>query len=152
MNAAGLEQLGLSDNTIQSIILFRNQGSRFNEPDDFRKMDGLTKADADILIPYIHIETVALKRAEPKTVLPKTETALPKPSFKKLDINTATSEEFKTLPGIGDVLSNRIIKFRNAIHGFKVVEDIGKTYGLPDSTYQRILPYLTIADSSKPEN
>jgi DNA uptake protein ComE-like DNA-binding protein len=49
------------------------------------------------------------------------------------------------LPGIGDVLSKRIVKFRNSIHGFKSIDDIKKTYGLSDSTFQIILPYLTIS-------
>ena len=69
----------------------------------------------------------------------------PKAVINKIEINTATEEDFKALPGIGDVLSKRIIKFRTSIHGFKSVDDISRTYGLSDSTFQLILPYLTIS-------
>ena len=148
LNAADFQQLGLNENAVQSIILYRNKGGKFNRPDDFRKINGITKDVADILVPYIRIESGEQQTAQSTTALPVEESAVPKASIKKLDINTATADEWKELPGIGDVLSNRIVKFRNAVHGFKSVEDIRKTYGLPDSTYQLILPYLTIADTT----
>ncbi len=146
LSASGFQQLGLNEKVIQAIILYRNKGGKFNKLDDFRKIDNITKQEADILVPYIRIESVEQQTALSTTALPVKETAPPKASIKKLDVNTATAEEFKELPGIGDVLSNRIVKFRNAVHGFKSVEDIRKTYGLPDSTYQLIFPYLTITD------
>ena len=148
LSASGFQQMGLNENAVQAIILYRNKGRKFNKPDDFRKMDGITKQEADILVPYIRIESGERQTTQSTAALPIQETAVPKASIKRLDINSATAEEFKELPGIGDVLSNRIVKFRNAVHGFKSVEDIRKTYGLPDSTYQLILPYLTITDSA----
>ena len=39
--------------------------------------------------------------------------------YQKININTATAEDWKAFPGIGDAISNRIIKFRSSIGGFK---------------------------------
>jgi len=147
LDEAGFTQMGLSSAVIQNIIRYRSKGGRFKEANDFRKISGLQKSDADILVPYINIETTKQQTQVDNTVPINDEYVEDaKPVLKKLDINTATVEELKELPGIGDVLSKRIVKFRNAVNGFKSLEDIKKTYGLSDSVYQVILPYLTISD------
>jgi competence ComEA-like helix-hairpin-helix protein len=50
------------------------------------------------------------------------------------------------LPGIGSKLANRIIRFRDKLGGFYSVEQVGETYGLPDSTFQKIKPFLILGD------
>ena len=62
------------------------------------------------------------------------------------EINSATVDEWKAFPGVGDVLANRIVKFRNSMGGFKSVEQVAKTYGLSDSVFQVIRPYLYIKE------
>ena len=148
LDEKGWKKLGLSDKTIHTIINYRNKGGHFKQAEDIRKIYGLKKEEADALIPYIKIE-LAIQQQPSKPEAEDKPAIQPQKNIKKIDINSATAEDFKALPGIGEVLSNRIVKFRNAIHGFKSVEDIKKTYGLPDSTYNNILPYLTISDSSQ---
>jgi competence ComEA-like helix-hairpin-helix protein len=52
------------------------------------------------------------------------------------------------LPGIGSKLAVRIVTFREKLGGFYSVEQIGETYGLPDSTFQKIKQYLKLDNSS----
>jgi competence protein ComEA len=152
LDSAGWQKIGLHDKTINTILNYRNKGGRFKQPEDLRKIYSLKKEEADVLIRYVQIKPIneqRLQTNEPHEELQKKsnyhkQTALLAANPQTIDINTATVEEFKSLPGIGEVLSNRIIKFRGAIHGFKSIEDIRKTYGLSDSTYQLIQPYLTI--------
>ena len=84
------------------------------KPEDIRKIYGLKKEEADALIPYIKIER---KSSQQKAIAKNEEQNKPQTQpaqiLKKIDINSATAEDFKALPGIGDVLSTRIIKFRN---------------------------------------
>jgi competence protein ComEA len=150
LDEGGWEKLGISDKAIHTIINYRNKGGYFKQPEDIRKIYGLKKEEADAVIPYIKITS----KDKQEGVIEKTivENKTQKYSIGKININTATAEDFKTLPGISDVLGNRIVKFRNAMHGFKSVEDIKRTYGLPDSTYNNILPYLTMNDSSTEKN
>jgi competence protein ComEA len=143
LDAAGFKQLGLRDKTIQTIINYRNKGGHFKRAEDIRKIYGLREDDANRIIPYIKIESNVAKTNDETTY--KAEEEKPKLLIKTIDVNTATEEDFKALPGIGDMLSKRIVKFRNSINGFKSVDDIKKTYGLSDSTFQTILPYLTIS-------
>lgn len=144
LDADGFSKLGLRAKTIQTILNYRSKGGYFNKPEDIRKIYGLTTAEADRLISYVQIENLNAKSGSNKMEAAQAlENMNPVHS---IDINTATAEAFESLPGIGDVLSKRIVKFRTSIHGFQSIEDIKRTYGLPDSTYQKILPYLTISD------
>jgi competence protein ComEA len=142
----GFAKLGLSQKTIHTLINYRNKGGYFKTPEDIRKIYGLSKTDADRLIPYIKIS--------PASTQPKEKVAYEKPAlgkqthqYKKIDINTATAEDWKAFPGIGDVIASRIIKFRTSVGGFKSVGQVGKTYGLNDSIFESIKPYLYLKDS-----
>jgi competence ComEA-like helix-hairpin-helix protein len=49
------------------------------------------------------------------------------------------------LPDIGSKLARRIISFRDKLGGFHSVEQVKETYGLPDSTFQKISSLLQVA-------
>jgi DNA uptake protein ComE-like DNA-binding protein len=66
-----------------------------------------------------------------------TSKSLPQKIF-RIDINTADSMTFVKLPGIGPVLSVRIIKYRRLLGGFVRVEQLKEVYGLPAETYEMI--------------
>jgi len=59
-------------------------------------------------------------------------------------INQASVEEWTRLRGIGDVLSRRIVTFRDKMGGFTHVDQVGQTYGLADSVFQQIRPRLRL--------
>lgn len=135
LDAAGFAKLGIGERTIKTIINYRNKGGRFKTAEDIRKIYSLKKEDADRLVPYVKLST---------TQQPENPGPAVSKHINKIDINTATEEEWKALPGIGDVLAARIVKFRYKLGGFSSVEDVAKTYGLSDSAYQIILPYLLL--------
>jgi competence protein ComEA len=144
----GFAKLGLNQKTIHTLINYRSKGGYFKTPEDIRKIYGLSKADADRLIPYVRIassgkkQTTVTKNEQPATAQSETH------QLKKININTATAEDWKAFPGIGDVIANRIVKYRTSMGGFKSVEQVGKTYGLSDSVFQQIKPYLLLKDST----
>jgi DNA uptake protein ComE-like DNA-binding protein len=59
-----------------------------------------------------------------------------------MDLNTSDSASLESLPGIGPVLSSRIIKYRNLIGGYISVSQLKEVYGLPEETYERISSML----------
>jgi len=146
LDEQGFKQLGLSDKVIHTIINYRSKGGYFKTPQDIKKIYGLSNANAERLIPYIKIASAA-KNNNYKNDVKQDENKLPASNtnyYHTININTATAEEWKTLPGIGDVIANRIVKFRNSIGGFKSVDDVKKTYGLSDSIFNLIRPYLIL--------
>ena len=52
------------------------------------------------------------------------------------------------MPGIGSKLAQRIIVFREKLGGFYKIDQIAETFGLADSTFQKIKPRLTINDKT----
>jgi competence protein ComEA len=65
-----------------------------------------------------------------------------------IDVNTADTTAFISLPGIGSKLAARIVKFREKLGGFYSIEQIGEVYGLQDSVFQKIRKYLQLKDAS----
>ena len=62
-----------------------------------------------------------------------------------MPVNEADTTAFIALPGIGTKLATRIISFREKLGGFYSVDQVGETYGLSDSSFQKIRPYLVNA-------
>jgi DNA uptake protein ComE-like DNA-binding protein len=67
---------------------------------------------------------------------------------KILELNTCDSAALDGLPGIGPVLSRRIIKYRNLLGGFASAGQLREVYGLSDSTFN-IISKRVWADLSK---
>ena len=65
--------------------------------------------------------------------------------FSETDINLADSAAWSSLPGIGEKLAVRIIRFREKLGGFYQVEQVAETFGLPDSGFQKIKPFLRLS-------
>jgi DNA uptake protein ComE-like DNA-binding protein len=67
-----------------------------------------------------------------------------RPDFQRplLEINTCDSAALEALPGIGPVLSVRIIKFRKLLGGFASVEQLREVYGLSEEVFNLISPRL----------
>jgi competence protein ComEA len=64
-----------------------------------------------------------------------------------LELNTCDSALLERLPGIGPVLSGRIIKYRNLLGGFASVNQLIEVYGLPQETFD-IICSRVMADST----
>lgn len=149
LSAEGWQQLGIRERTALTILRYRSKGGRFRRAEDLRKIWGLATADADRLIPYVRI---------PDGEHPKTSTANAEWSGGKwslqapVRINAATVEDWQALPGIGEVLANRIVRYRDKLGGFTSVEQVGKTYGISDSVFQRIQPLLRLDAGGQPAN
>lgn len=61
-----------------------------------------------------------------------------------VDLNTATVTELQTLPGIGEVLAQRIVEFRDRHGGFRAVSDLRQVEGIGDAKYQQLKDHVTV--------
>lgn len=71
------------------------------------------------------------------------EEAEPEISY-PLDLNAATAEELETLPGVGAILAERIVSYREAVGGFQTLEELQQVNGIGSGIYSQIAPYLFI--------
>lgn len=60
------------------------------------------------------------------------------------DLNSCSAAELEQLPGIGPVLSVRIIKYRALLGGFVSKEQLGEVYGLDSSVVRMVSARVTL--------
>ncbi len=55
-----------------------------------------------------------------------------------LDLNKCDSAALESLPGLGPVLSARIVRYRNLLGGYADVSQLKEVYGLPEETWDLV--------------
>lgn len=65
-----------------------------------------------------------------------------------VELNSCDSAALEALPGIGPVLSARIIKYRTLLGGFVNTEQLKEVYGLSPETYDLIRNRITVDPSA----
>ena len=60
------------------------------------------------------------------------------------DINLASQNDFLTIQGVDENLSERIIKYRTKLQGFSISEQLYEVWGLQESTGKQILETFSI--------
>lgn len=103
------------------------------------KAETTTKSAGSTTAPVRQTEPAQPDAAE--LVFP--EEAEPEISY-PLDLNAATAEELETLPGVGAILAERIVSYREAVGGFQTLEELQQVNGIGSGIYSQIAPYLFI--------
>ncbi|MGC4101478.1 ComEA family DNA-binding protein [Ferruginibacter sp.] len=140
-SAADWQRLGVREKTIATIQNYLAKGGHFYKPEDIGKIWGLHPDEVQRLQPYVQI--AARENNIPAKNYNNPPFEKNKPAISMIDINTTDTSALIALPGIGSKLAQRIINFRDKLGGFYKVEQVGETFGLPDSTFQKIKTRLS---------
>ncbi|MEO5647004.1 MAG: helix-hairpin-helix domain-containing protein [Chitinophagaceae bacterium] len=146
LSQEGWQRLGIREKTAATIRKYISKGGKFYKPADIGKIWGLNEKQVARLVPYVRIDAPT---SESKSyVKNETENYKSYSSREKtiVDINSGDTSAYISLPGIGAKLAQRIINFREKLGGFHSIAQVGETFGLPDSTFQKIKTMLRLND------
>jgi competence protein ComEA len=62
----------------------------------------------------------------------------------KVNLNTATLAQLDSLPGVGQVLAQRILDYRTSHGGFRSVSDLRQVDGIGDSRFEQLKDLVTV--------
>ncbi|PZW38852.1 DNA uptake protein ComE-like DNA-binding protein [Mesonia algae] len=137
--------LGMSLDEIDRLHQYREQNKWINSIQDFKKVTQVSDSLLNTISPYFKFPEW-VKENKKNTSHKRGAT----PHHLKSDLNHATEKDLISVNGIGQTLSNRIIRYRVRIGGFIDDIQIKDIYGLPYETEQNLLDKFTVKTKNKP--
>ncbi|MGB5699966.1 ComEA family DNA-binding protein [Muriicola sp.] len=128
--------LGLAPSELDRIYAFRKQGLFVNSAREFQKVSQVSDSLLAVIGPYFKFPSwTKVADIEKDTDFVNAEYA---------DINTASEASLQRISGIGEVLSKRIIAFRNSLGGFVDIEQLFDVYGLKPEVARRAMKLFKV--------
>ena len=142
-----LRLLGFNQKVCRNLVKYRNAGGRIKTPGALLRIYGMDSLFYQEIKPFINI-----KKNIANEIKTNKYTGIQKPFRKSLalaeiDINMADTMTFKRLKGIGSVYANRIVKYRRSLGGFYSVDQINEVWGISDSLFMNIKPFLRVDEA-----
>lgn len=136
--------LGMSNEEIDRLLNFKRQNKWINSANQFQEVTGVSDSLLNAISPYFQFPEWVKNDFEKPT-----EKANNRGSFKTLtqkkDLNTATAEELQKVYGIGETLSQRIVKYRdNVLGGFIDEVQLNEVYGLTPEVIENLKQEFTV--------
>ena len=131
------KSFGVSEKTATTILNYLATGARFYAPQDLLKIYGFDQEIYQQIEPYIMI-------GQPKDETSDFQTSTPIVQA-RTDINQADSVGLTLVRGIGPVYASRIVKYRNLLGGFHLLDQLTEVYGITDEVYAGLVDQLTIS-------
>ena len=120
--------LDLSPQQIDRLHAYREQGKWINSEREFKKVTGVDSTWLKTYSPFFNFPARVKKRPQKEV----------KKSFPPIDLNTASADELRQIYGIGEVLSLRIIRYRERLQGFANKTQLSEVYGLSPEVLVRL--------------
>lgn len=127
-------QLGFSPRIASRIVNYRNSGGVFHQKNDLLRVYGMDTLRYETLYNYIQLPEKPEKQA-----LKYTETVKALIIASEFDINEADSTNLIAVKGIGPVLAQRIIKYRNRLGGFYNTMQLYEIFGLDSAAVVELM-------------
>lgn len=89
-------------------------------------------------------QQVYVPSKEETLVQGETPGEIPNPDDGKISLNTASKEELTTLPGIGEVKAEAIIRYREDKGGFASIEELKEIEGIKEGVFNKVKDLIKI--------
>ena len=120
---------GLKDWKVKNFLHYRAAGKVFRSAEEMGKTYGWTEEDVEKVRKYVVVGEKYGKNGKKGKGWERSEEHLTKVSNKfqtltKVDINTADTALLRRIPGVGEKISEAIVKYRKKLGGFHSVEQL----------------------------
>ena len=126
-------RLGLPTTVVDCVRAYHTAGKWIANRSVFQKVTGVSDSSYERIAPHLKYPPSRTK-LKPSVLTP----------IAKKDINRATTLELQKIRGIGPVLSERIVIYRDRIQAFSSMEQLAEVYGLSDNVRQQLTLHFEI--------
>lgn len=130
---------------LHALRAYRDSDKWINSIADFQKVTQWENARVNEIEPYLKFPDWVIANEQSKNISTQNKQ---REKLVKKDLNTASLEDLLTVPGIGEVLSSRIIDWREKLNGFADTLQLNHIYGLNDWTKSNLTRYFYVTPSA----
>ena len=135
--------LGMSNLEIDRLLKFRTKNQWVNSVKQFQSVTKVSDSLLNAISPYFKFPDWVTNPKLGTTFA--NQTNKPKSYEVKIDLNTATITQLRKVNGVGEKLSERIIKFRDKFKGGFIADvQLKDVYGLTPEVIERIANQFTV--------
>jgi competence ComEA-like helix-hairpin-helix protein len=135
--------MGMTAEELDRLYAYRNANNFVNSAGEFKEVTGISDSLLTILAPRFRFPRGNLYNSpgEKSVAAGGVKMVIP-----KWDLNKATAGDLRQINGIGAVLSERIIRFRDALGGFLQDSQLYDVYGLDAEVVARTLGRFRVVE------
>ncbi|WP_406683367.1 helix-hairpin-helix domain-containing protein [Seonamhaeicola sp. MEBiC1930] len=142
--------LGMSNEEIDRLLEFRKQGQWINSTKQFQQVTQVSDSLLKTISTYFKFPDWVLNPVRASNWNSEINKNISKTFAQKQDLNKVTALELQKINGIGEVLSGRIIKFRNKFAGGFIADvQLHDVYGLTPEVIERLTSHFTVKSPRK---
>lgn len=141
--------LGMTPEEIDRLHAFRAEGKWINSSADFKRVTKVPDSIFLKIAPFFKFPDWVVQKQ--KKNAEKSSTKVKLSYADKADLNKVTQADLQNISGVGEVLSLRIIRYRNKLGGFVDDIQLKDIYGLKTATRIKILEKFTVKSGVKPQ-
>ncbi|MFC0605945.1 ComEA family DNA-binding protein [Winogradskyella pulchriflava] len=141
--------LGMSNEEIDRLHKFRESNQWVNSAKEFQKITKVSDSLLATISPYFKfpdwVTNPKPKSNSYRNTYSNSNSNSPKTYAQKIDLNTATLAQLQKVYGVGEKLSERIIKYRNKHKGGFIADvELSEIWGLEPEVIERIKNDFTV--------
>ena len=136
----------MSLNEIDRLLAFRESNKFINSVSQFQKITKVSDSLLNLISPYFKFPEWFNKQQNKvveKSPLKKKDLNV---TISTNNINSATAKDFQTIKGVNEYLAERIIKYRNMLNGFSILNQLKEVWKLEPNIAENILAVFKIVE------